>query len=108
MGPIPNVSYMLENIVGCKWSLRVLSLIRKGVRRPGAMQKSTQGLSAKVLNERLSKMIRYGILERKSYSQLPLHVEYHLTRLGKKFTHLIDSIETLQSEIENSTAHTRK
>ena len=44
---------MVENIVGCKWSLTVLSLVRAGVHRPGAMEHAVEGLSAKVLNERL-------------------------------------------------------
>ncbi len=50
------VNTMLEDILGCKWSLSVLRLVRDGVRRPGAMQKAVDGLSTKVLNERLRKL----------------------------------------------------
>ena len=49
---------MVEDIIGCKWSLRVLGLIEQGVDRPGAMQRAVTGLSAKVLNERLRKRVR--------------------------------------------------
>ncbi|MCZ7563890.1 MAG: winged helix-turn-helix transcriptional regulator [Burkholderiales bacterium] len=53
---------MVEDIVGCKWSLTVLGLVRDGVVRPGAMEHAVPGLSAKVLNERLRKLVRFGIL----------------------------------------------
>ncbi|MFQ5587597.1 MAG: winged helix-turn-helix transcriptional regulator, partial [Nitrospiria bacterium] len=57
-----SVGAMLESIVGCKWSLRVMQLVREEVKRPGEMQRRTPGLSAKVLNERLNKLMRFGIL----------------------------------------------
>ena len=44
---------MVEDVVGCKWSLAVLGLVRQGVRRPSAMEHAIPGLSKKVLNERL-------------------------------------------------------
>jgi hypothetical protein len=34
----PNVSRMVEDIVGCKWSLAVLGAVRGGVCRPGALE----------------------------------------------------------------------
>ena len=45
------VAGMLEGVLGCKWSLTVLGLVRQGVCRPGAMQRSVPGLSTKVLNQ---------------------------------------------------------
>lgn len=86
---------MVENIVGCKWSLTVLSLVRSGVCRPGAMEHAVDGLSAKVLNERLKKLVRYGILTKKSYAEIPPRVEYRLTPFGKKFSAIIEQIEAL-------------
>lgn len=46
----PPVARMVEDILGCKWSLVVLGLVRGGVRRPGAMEHAVPALSAKVLN----------------------------------------------------------
>lgn len=34
---------MVESIVGCKWSLIVLQLLRQGVNRPGAMERAVDG-----------------------------------------------------------------
>ena len=60
---------MVEDIVGCKWSLAVLGAVRSGVQRPGALEHAIEGLSKKVLNERLSKLVRLGILERQAYAE---------------------------------------
>lgn len=94
------VSTMLENIVGCKWSLRVMQLIRQGSNRPGEMQRQTPGLSTKVLNERLNKLMRFGILEKTIFPVTPPHVEYQFTDFGMKFSTLLDQVAVLQKEIE--------
>jgi DNA-binding HxlR family transcriptional regulator len=95
----PNVSRMVEDIVGCKWSLAVLGAVRQGVQRPGALEHSIEGLSKKVLNERLAKLVRFGILEKHSFAEVPPRVEYRLTTFGEKFCGVLDRIEALQWEI---------
>ncbi len=91
---------MVEDIVGCKWSLAVLGAVRGGIVRPGALEHSIAGLSKKVLNERLAKLVRYGILGKTSYDELPPRVEYGLTPFGAKFCGLLDGIDALQREID--------
>lgn len=91
-----SVHQMVESIVGCKWSLTVLSLVRKGVRRPGEMEHAIEGLSGKVLNERLAKLVRYGILEKVSFAEVPPHVEYRITEFGNSFTKVLDEVDRLQ------------
>lgn len=95
----PSVHLMVESIVGCKWSLHVLAQIRNGTNRPGAMVRSTDGLTTKVLNERLAKMIRFGILDRVSYPEVPPRVEYQFTEFGRRFLTIIDAVEALQREL---------
>lgn len=95
----PPVARMVEDIIGCKWSLAVLQTIRNRTLRPGAIQRSIEGISTKVLNERLAKMVRYGILVKDSYLEVPPRVEYRLTRFGEKFVNILDQIETLQKEL---------
>ena len=86
--------------VGCKWSLTVLALVRRGVNRPGAMEHAVRGLSAKVLNERLRKLQRFGILERTSFPEVLPRVEYSLTPFGARFIDLVDRIEALEAELQ--------
>lgn len=90
---------MVESIVGCKWSLTVLQLVQQGVNRPGLMERTVPGLTAKVLNERLRKMVRFGILDRIVFPELPLRVEYRLTSFGKKFVGVLRTIEKLENQL---------
>jgi DNA-binding HxlR family transcriptional regulator len=93
-----SVPRMVEDIVGCKWSLTVLDLVRRGVNRPGAMEHAVEGLTAKVLNERLRKLVRFGILEKTSYPEIPPRVEYRLTDFGRRFSGILDQIAALEQE----------
>jgi DNA-binding HxlR family transcriptional regulator len=94
------VHHMMESIVGCKWSMTVLRLVRDGVRRPGAMEHAIDGLSAKVLNERLVKLTRFGILEKHSFAEVPPRVEYHITPFGERFAKLLDEVEALERDLK--------
>jgi DNA-binding HxlR family transcriptional regulator len=96
----PAVARMVEDIVGCKWSLAVLGRIRAGVTRPGAIRRSLTGLSTKVMNERLAKMVRFGLLGRRSYDERRPRVEYVLTPLGEELAVILDQIESLQARLE--------
>ncbi len=97
---VPPVSRMVEDIVGCKWSLTVLRLARDGVTRPGAMERAVEGLTAKVLNERLRKLTGYGILRREVFPETPPRVEYRLTPFGIEFSNLLDEIDRLQTSLD--------
>lgn len=84
--------------MGCKWSVTVLALITSGVSRPGAMQRRVRGLTAKVLNERLKKLLRFGIIDRQMFAEVPPRVEYRLTTFGKRFNSVIALIAALEEE----------
>jgi DNA-binding HxlR family transcriptional regulator len=94
----PPVARMVEDIVGCKWSLTVLELLVQGVSRPGAMQRRVSGLTAKVLNERLRKLLRFGIIDREIFAEVPPRVEYRLTTFGKRFSGVLEQIAVLEAE----------
>lgn len=91
---------MVEYIVGCKWSMQILSLVYQGVDRPGAITRSVDGLTTKVQNDCLSKMVGFGILEKFSYPEVPPRVEYKLTDLGRRFVTILDAIAELQHKID--------
>jgi DNA-binding HxlR family transcriptional regulator len=93
------ISRMVEEVVGCKWSISVLSLVRSGVFRPGAIERSMPGLTTKVLNERLRKLVQFGVLTREVFPETPPRVEYKLTPFGTRFMKILDMIEELQNEL---------
>lgn len=77
----------------------MLACVRRGVHRPGAIEKASPGLSAKVLTERLNKLMRFGVIERRAFSEVPPRVEYHLTVLGERFVRIVDEIDALEREL---------
>ena len=93
---------MLETIYGCKWSLTVYQLLANGINRPGEMVRNTEGLTTKVLNQCLRKNTQFGILERVSYNEVPPRVEYKVTPFGEKFMRVLDGLEALQRELDQS------
>ncbi|GJL58107.1 MAG: hypothetical protein NPIRA03_09640 [Nitrospirales bacterium] len=95
------VASMVESIVGCKWSVRLLQLCAEGHNRPGMVLRACPGLSAKVMNERWRKMIRFGIMRRRVFGQKPpVEVEYQLTPFGRRFLKILDEVRRLQEAVD--------
>jgi DNA-binding HxlR family transcriptional regulator len=91
---------MLEYVIGCKWSIRILLLIQQNINRPGAITKSIAGLTTKVLNDCLAKMVSFGILAKTAYPEVPPRVEYQFTDFGRKFILILDAVAQLQQELD--------
>ena len=98
---LPSVTEMFEKCIGCKWTMHVLLQVRKGIRRPGELERTAKGLTTKVLNERLVKLLRFGILDKETYAETPPRVEYKFTEFGERFVQVLDQIERLQSELKH-------
>ena len=94
-----DVAATVEAVFGCKWSLRILELIRQGVCRPGAIERALDGLTPKVQTYYFRRMEALGILDRVVYAEIPPRVEYHLTEFGRNFLPILDAIANLQREL---------
>ena len=98
------VAAMVESIVGCKWSVRLLQLCAEDHRRPSAFLRACPGLSAKVMNERLCKMSRFGIVQRTVFGEKPpVEVEYRLTPFGRRFMGILEEVRRLQDAVDHGT-----
>jgi DNA-binding HxlR family transcriptional regulator len=93
------VDTLLEDVLGCRWTISVLRAVSKGVRRPGALERHIEGISTKVLGDRLKQFTKVGIFERVVYPEIPPRVEYKLSEFGKKFLKLLKEVEKLQTEL---------
>lgn len=89
----------LEDVVGCKWSVSVLQAVAAGVSRPGVLERHIEGISTKVLSERLRKLTRYGLLDKRVYAEVPPRTEYTLTADGEKLVVIIAQIRQLDDQI---------
>lgn len=85
----------LEDVVGCKWSVSVLTAIAEGINRPGGLERHIAGISTKVLSERLRKLSHYGLLTKQVYAELPPRTEYAVTPVGAKLVAIIAQIQAL-------------
>ena len=97
-----DIRRIVEDVVGCKWTLHVLAQVRAGVNRPGRLVRTADGLTTKVLNERLAKLVRYGLLSKASYAEVPPRVEYRLTELGTRLNGVLDAIDALQQDVDGN------
>ena len=92
------ITRLLEDVLGCKWSWSVLRAIHAGTRRPGRLERAIPGISTKVLNERLRKLVAHGVLEKTEFDAMPPHVEYAFTALGTRFFAVLEQIEALERQ----------
>ena len=87
--------HRFEDVIGCKWSSSVVAAVAQGVKRPGELERFIPGISKKVLNERLRKLVDFGVLTRTEHSGLPARVDYDLTEAGTKLAALLEQVRQL-------------
>jgi DNA-binding HxlR family transcriptional regulator len=94
------VDMLLEDVIGCRWTISVLRAVSHGINRPGALERYIDGISTKVLSDRLRHFTRAGIFEREVFPEIPPRVEYRLTAFGRKFLRLLKEVEKLQAKLD--------
>lgn len=100
-GNVP-VALQVESVLGCKWSIQLLQRLAQGYSRPSEILRSCPGLSAKVMNERWRKTLRYGIVHRTVIGDRPpIQVEYALTPFGERFIRILDEVRRLQEDVDS-------
>lgn len=80
-------------LIGSKWSLLILCLLKAGPMRTGAMMRSIKGLSQKMFTQTVRDLERSGVIERMSYPKVPPRVEYKLTAMGETLSTLVFQME---------------
>ncbi len=75
------VAQALE-IVGDRWTVLILLELLRGFQRFAELRRRVCGIAPNVLSQRLKRLVRHGIVERRFYSQHPPRAEYTLTRRG--------------------------
>lgn len=80
-------------IIGSKWTMLILHKLCDGTMRFGALQRALPGISPKTLSERLQELEKEGIITKKVFAEVPLHVEYSLTKKGISLREVFQKIE---------------
>ncbi len=81
-----------ETIRG-KWKSVILCHLYEGQKRFLELQRITQGVSQKVLSEKLKELELDGLIEKIVYAEIPPRIEYKLTSKGLELTEAVKLIE---------------
>lgn len=65
-----------------KWVLLIINVLAKETQHFNLLKKSIQGISPKVLSQKLKMLERDGFIERQVQNTSPIRVDYSLTSLG--------------------------
>ena len=85
-------------LVGSKWKLLILRNLLARPWRFNEMKKSLDGISQKVLSDRLRSLEEDGIVTRTVYPEVPPRVEYALSPLGESMKPILDAMEQWGTE----------
>jgi DNA-binding HxlR family transcriptional regulator len=72
-------------IIGKKWAVLIIREIFRGTTQFNRFLENIEGITPKVLTERLRELQKFGIVRRRIVSEYPIRVEYEMTDLGKEF-----------------------
>ena len=72
-------------IIGKRWTVLIIREMFRGQKQFNRFMENIEGISPKVLTERLRELEHFGIIRRKIVSEYPVKIEYSLTDLGKGF-----------------------
>lgn len=70
------------DLLGDRWTLLVLRDLFMGKKRFAEFLGSPEGISTNILSERLRRLEKHGLVERREYQQTPSRYEYRLTERG--------------------------
>jgi DNA-binding HxlR family transcriptional regulator len=72
-------------IIGKKWTVLIVREMLRGAKQFNRFLENIEGITPKVLTERLRELQKLGIVKRRIVSEYPVRVEYEMTDLGKEF-----------------------
>ena len=72
------------DVIGDRWTLRVVAGLLDGPRRFGELAESLSGIAPNVLTTRLRQLERDGLVVATPYSQRPVRLAYALSESGRE------------------------
>ena len=85
-------------LLGKRWTGLILDSLMEGPRRFCELTATVEGLSDRVLSDRLRELESEGIVKRIVYPQIPVRVEYRLTEKGRDLRPVVQSIHEWAQE----------
>jgi DNA-binding HxlR family transcriptional regulator len=88
-----HVSACAEILSG-KWTILLIRDLSEGRSRFCELERSLEGISPRTLSLRLRALEEQGIIERRTFSEVPPRVEYSLTDKGRGLVPIIEGMRT--------------
>ena len=79
-------------LINNKWKIRIIGSLLNGTRRFNEIRRILEDISQKVLTQNLREIEKDGLVNRKVYPEIPLKVEYSLTKLGYSLKPILDEM----------------
>lgn len=81
------------SVFGGKWKPRIICVLdAQGGLRYGELRKEMVNVTDAVLSTALKELVADGIVKRRSFDEIPPHVEYSLTRRGESVVPILRDI----------------
>jgi DNA-binding HxlR family transcriptional regulator len=89
------------SVIGGKWKPLILWHLGEGrVRRFLELQRTIPGITRKMLTQHLRELERDGIVARQIFDEMPIRVEYSLTKYGRTLRPLMHALSDWGSKHE--------
>lgn len=84
----------LQKILGGKWKIEILYYIAfQDIHRFGELHKHICDITEASLTKQLRELEADGLISRYDYKEVPPHIEYTLTDLGKSFMPVLEHMK---------------
>jgi DNA-binding HxlR family transcriptional regulator len=80
------------NVITGKWKMAIMASLFFGKKRYSELEKEIPRINSRMLSKELRDLEANGIVTRKVSDGIPVSVEYELTKSGKAFETVVDSM----------------
>lgn len=89
----------IQKILGGKWKIEILYYIAfRNIHRFGELRRHIDEITESSLTKQLRELEADGFISRYDYQEIPPHVEYNLTDLGKSFIPVLEHMKQWGNE----------
>lgn len=84
----------IQKILGGKWKIKIIYYIAfQNIHRFGELRRHIGDITESSLTKQLRELESDGLISRYDYKEVPPHVEYNLTALGKSFVPVLEHMK---------------
>lgn len=96
------------SVLGSKWTLLVVRDLLEGPRRFNELLAGIEGISGKVLADRVRELEAAGVVRRTVHAEMPVRVVYELTPLGAEIAPVVAALGVWGERLVSARAARRR